>query len=120
MPGRVATLDHDLASVAAKSGVIRGATRGCRVGGDVSLSIRPECISLSPDDQATPAPTVNAMLGTLQDIVFIGSRVVYLVEAESGDLMTCQTARSSSGIGFEVGTRVRLGWNDDAVVVLRR
>jgi spermidine/putrescine transport system ATP-binding protein len=120
VPGRVQTLDRALACVTATSGTIRGAARGCGIGDDVSLSIRPECISLSADDHATPAPTINAMLGTLRDIAFIGSRVVYRVEAESGELMTCQTARPSSGIDLEVGSRVRLGWNDDAVVVLRR
>ncbi|MDR5832201.1 ABC transporter ATP-binding protein, partial [Caballeronia sp. LP006] len=120
--GRVESVDANLASVSAKGGgTIRGAARGSMSGDDVSLSIRPECISLCADDSANVrAPTINSMLGTLQDIAFIGSRVVYRVEGASGDVMTCQTARPSSGIALEVGHRVRLGWNDDAVVVLRR
>jgi ABC-type Fe3+/spermidine/putrescine transport system ATPase subunit len=118
--GRVEALERDIASVSARSGLIRGASRGCHIGDEVSLSIRPECIMLTADDNATPVPTINAMLGTLEDIAFIGSRVVYRVQAASGDLMTCQTARPSSGIELTVGSPVRLGWNNDAVVLLRR
>jgi spermidine/putrescine transport system ATP-binding protein len=121
LPGRVESIDADVASVSAKSGfLIRGAARGSRLGDDVSLSIRPECISLAAGHASGDALGVNAMSGTLQDIAFIGSRVVYRVQGPSGDVMTCQTARPSAGIEFEVGLPVRLGWAEDAVVVLRR
>ncbi|MNF02880.1 hypothetical protein D3C80_2020990 [compost metagenome] len=49
--------------------------------------------------------------------MFIGNRVVYQVK-HGDSLFTCQQARPVAGIEHAPGSRVRLSWPDEAVVVL--
>ena len=85
-------------------------------GSKVHVSIRPEAIDIS---SALPdAGGRNAFAGKVEDVTFIGSRVVYKVRHANGTLFKCQEPRSASGIRFSVGSDVGLRWKPESVVVL--
>jgi spermidine/putrescine transport system ATP-binding protein len=87
-----------------------------RTGSDVHVSIRPEAIDISGHlPQTGPS---NAFSGKVEDVTFIGSRVVYKVRHANGTLFKCQEPRSAAGIRYSVGTDVTLSWQPESVVVL--
>jgi spermidine/putrescine transport system ATP-binding protein len=85
-------------------------------GSSVHLSIRPEAINIS--SATTAADRANEVTGQVEDVTFIGSRVVYKVRHQAGTLLKCQEPRSASGIRFGVGSDVSLSWDPQSVVVL--
>ncbi|MDG4890110.1 MULTISPECIES: ABC transporter ATP-binding protein [unclassified Mesorhizobium] len=85
-------------------------------GSKVHVSIRPESIEIASAGSGTGAK--NSFSGKVEDVTFIGSRVVYKVRHSNGTLFKCQESRSASGIRFSVGSDVGLSWKPESVVVL--
>lgn len=86
-------------------------------GAKVHVSIRPEVIRIADAPQPR-GDEPNTLVGQLQDIDFIGSRVVYKVRDHRGTLVRAQEQRSSAGIRFHVGSQVKLTWDASAVTVI--
>ncbi|HDS1705572.1 MULTISPECIES: ABC transporter ATP-binding protein [Pseudomonas] len=115
--GQVGGVSDGLADISTAFFSARGAVRRASTGASVSLSIRPEAIRLDAAASDDTSPSHNAITGDIEDVMFIGNRVVYQVK-HGDSLFTCQQARPVAGIEHAPGSRVRLSWPDEAVVVL--
>lgn len=115
--GQVGGVNDGLADISTAFFSARGAVRRASIGASVSLSIRPEAIRLDAAISDDTSPSHNAITGDIEDVMFIGNRVVYQVR-QGDSLFTCQQARPVAGIEHAPGSRVRLSWPDEAVVVL--
>jgi len=116
LDGRVKNADPTGAVVELPVGAVQVGTRDLRAGAPVHVSIRPEAINISAANDSLAA--ANKTVGSVEDVVFIGSRVVYKVRHQDGTVMKCQEPRAAAGIRFGVGTPVSLSWDPASVVVL--
>ncbi|MCZ7934842.1 ABC transporter ATP-binding protein [Agrobacterium leguminum] len=116
LDGKVKSSDASGALVELPIGAAQVAASSLRAGTPVHVSIRPEAISIAAFDGHSE--TVNRVEGNVEDVVFIGSRVVYKVRHETGTLLKCQEHRAAAGIRFSVGSPVSLRWDPASVVVL--
>lgn len=80
----------------------------------VHLSLRPEALTI----EAQAAADGASVPGRVEDVVFIGSRVVYKVRHGSGTLLRAQEPRGPQGIRFAPGSEVNLGWSPASVVTV--
>ncbi|MCO6055565.1 ABC transporter ATP-binding protein [Pseudomonas sp. MOB-449] len=87
-------------------------------GQEVSISIRPESMALEFVTTTSFGAQVNTCVGTIQDLMFIGGRVVYTVEFEDGVTYKCQVPRPAEGLKFKVADKVLVSWPAEAVAVL--
>ncbi|MFC5386182.1 ABC transporter ATP-binding protein [Aquamicrobium segne] len=116
LDGHVQSADSISAVVNLPVGATKVATGNLHEGAPVHVSIRPEAIRIaSANGEAADA---NQAIGTIEDVVFIGSRVVYKVRHQSGTLLKCQEHHDAAGIRFSVGSPVSLSWDPASVVVL--
>lgn len=116
LEGRVNKIVSGQAEIATSLFAAKGAARKAKEGETVSISIRPEAMKLSAAN--TPALAgPNRITGTVDDIVFIGNRVVYQVR-HGESVLSCQEARPVAGVQYSPGSLVHLNWADEAVVVL--
>ncbi len=116
--GKVAATEGGATTVDIGCGIAAAAMNGVAPGAPVSLSIRPEAITLSKVDGGTMPGNVNSLRGTLENVVFIGSRVVYEVRGAGDRAIKCQETRPVSGVRIQPGAEVQLDWSEDAVVLL--
>jgi spermidine/putrescine transport system ATP-binding protein len=86
------------------------------IGSAVSLSIRPETLSISSQGHGSLAS--NRLDGSVTDVTFIGNRVMYEIKDSSGKTLRCEEPRSVQGVRFQVGSSVTLSWPIEANVVL--
>jgi len=115
--GKVQDADGKSARIDTAVGPSEVSRAGLSAGESVHISIRPEAISISEHSRSS-SRGVNAVTGRVEDVTFIGSRVVYKVREPQGTLIKCQEARTSAGIRFAAGTAVSLSWDPASVVVL--
>jgi spermidine/putrescine ABC transporter ATP-binding subunit len=86
------------------------------IGSAVSLSIRPETLSIS--SQGHGLLSSNRLDGSVTEVTFIGNRVMYAIRDSSGRTLRCEEPRSVQGVRFRVGSSVTLSWPIEANVVL--
>ena len=79
----------------------------------VTVSIRPESLSFQAGD-ATP----QSMEGTVEDIVFIGSRSFYTVRLDDQSSVRIQVQRNGRNVLPTLNTRTKVFWDADNVVML--
>jgi putrescine transport system ATP-binding protein len=86
-------------------------------GQPVSVSLRPESISVSSDE---PAQAYNKARGAIEDIAYFGSHSVYHVRLPSGLKVMANYVNGRRGAAgrFHGNDEVWLCWGDDAGVVL--
>lgn len=116
LDGKVKTSDASGALVELPVGAAQAKASSLREGTPVHVSIRPEAINIAAASGQTAS--VNQADGDVEDVVFIGSRVVYKVRHKTGALLKCQEHRAAAGIRFGVGSPVSLTWDPASVVVL--
>ncbi|MEE4572339.1 ABC transporter ATP-binding protein [Pseudomonas alliivorans] len=116
LEGKVTKVAGGQAEISTSLFSAKGAARKAQEGDSISISIRPEAMKLSISDAPTLAG-LNSLSGTVEDIVFIGNRVVYQVR-HGDSLLSCQETRPVAGIQYAPGSQVNLNWPDEAVVVL--
>jgi ABC-type Fe3+/spermidine/putrescine transport system ATPase subunit len=116
LEGRVDKITSGVADISTALFSAKGAARNAREGETVSISIRPEAMKLTGSDAPLLAGP-NRLTGHVEDIVFIGNRVVYQVR-HGDNLLSCQETRPVTGIQYTPGSHVHLNWPDEAVVVL--
>lgn len=117
LDGHVKNADGAGATVALPFGAAQVASGHLSAGTPVHVSIRPEAISIEAANGAHSEAT-NHVAGNVEDVVFIGSRVVYKVRHRTGTLLKCQEHHTAAGIRFGVGSPVSLTWDPASVVVL--
>ncbi len=94
------------------------AMNGVPVGQAVSLAIRPEALRIDKIEAASRAgDNFNFLDGVVDDVVFMGSRVVYNIRTPV-EMITYQESRPVNGISLERGDAVRASWAADAAVLL--
>lgn len=116
LEGRIDKVISGQAQISTPLFAAKGFARKAKEGDNVSISIRPEAMRLTSADSSAPAGP-NRINGTVEDIVFIGNRVVYQIR-HGASLLNCQETRPVTGIQYTPGTNVHLNWPDEAVVVL--
>ena len=95
------------------------AGEGVAVGSAVDLAIRPEAMSLAPDDQSTEnAGPVPELRGRVLQSAYLGTSVSHQVRTDGGLVLTVVVPRSVERPS--PGDRVRLGWDPSDVLVLER
>lgn len=114
--GRVKTGDSSGSKLDLPIGEVSAPGHCLQTGTPVHVSLRPEAILLA-NGPSTHSGNDN-VTGHIEDVVFIGSRVVYKVRHKSGALLKCQEPRSPAGIRFNIGTEVSMRWDPAAIVVL--
>jgi len=87
-----------------------------KAGDRVYLSVRPESIRIDGGNGTGLA--ANRALGVVDDVTFIGSRILYQIKERSGASLKCQEPRTTAGIRFKPGSSVTLSWDAAAPVVL--
>lgn len=114
--GRVKTGDASGSKLELPIGEVKAPGQQLQTGTPVHVSLRPEAILLANGPSAHSGD--DNVTGHIEDVVFIGSRVVYKVRHKSGALLKCQEPRSPAGIRFNIGTEVSMRWDPAAIVVL--
>ena len=80
---------------------------------EVRLAIRPEeIVFLEPDD-----PADNVVEGVVEEAVYLGEAVRYLVRSTHGELLIVKKQKQRGEENPRTGQPVRLGWSADAVIL---
>ncbi|GAB4064103.1 ABC transporter ATP-binding protein [Ancylobacter sonchi] len=118
LSGAVSACDSDLTHVAVGRGTVKVPANGSAVsvGQNVSLAIRPEALQVRRR-QGLGETTENALDGVVEDVVFMGSRVVYSIRTPV-ETLKFQETRSVDGSMLAPGEEVRASWRPDAAVLL--
>ena len=114
LDGQVTQADKTGALVETPLGPVATASRA-DVGDKVHLSVRPEAITIA-ERAASAGPNLS---GKVEDVLFIGSRVMYKVRHPSGALLRAQEPRGPQGIRFAQGVDVNLSWDAASVVAVK-
>jgi spermidine/putrescine transport system ATP-binding protein len=79
-------------------------------GETVKVGVRPEKISIEPDDDRTSAPGLNTVRGLLRMSTYIGVSHQYKVEGPGGATLTVWVQNLGAERAPSPGERVRLSW----------
>jgi len=115
--GVVQRLDGASACVEAPGlGELRAPVRaGLAHGATVALTVRPEKIVA---DENGVAPDMNAVTGTVEDVVFVGEMRRYVVLLPGGQRLVLKAQNRSGVRSFDRGDPIRVCWNiDDCRIV---
>jgi len=95
------------------------ASAGMATGTAVDLAIRPEAISIGPDDPSTePAGPVPPLRGHVLQSAYLGMSVSHQVRTDGGLVLSVVVPRSAQRP--HQGDRVRLDWEPSDVLVMER
>jgi ABC-type Fe3+/spermidine/putrescine transport system ATPase subunit len=84
----------------------------------VTLAVRPERMRL--ETRAVPEPD-NTIEGWLEDIIFIGSDLLYIVRLKNQAKVTVRQPNQAplhSAIPYQIGQAVLVSWSPDSTHVL--
>ncbi len=89
-------------------------------GQDVTLTVRPEKLTLFPVDEAVGNANLQSATGTVRDIVYLGTDTRYLVELPSGEGLTVRQPNvgGHAGHALAVGDAARVAWQPGDVRLL--
>ena len=117
--GRSVTLEIE--SGRAFSGSPTTGSTPLTIGGQASIAIRPELISVSPhNSSASDMNTDIALNGLIKNRIFLGEHTEYLIDADDlGDVLVLSPKyiESSQG-GFVPGDAVTIGWKNEIALAL--
>jgi len=87
---------------------------GIQVGQPVTLAIRPEKIRLD----ASAGKPDNLFQGTVDNVVYLGEIVKYVVTMSSGECIAAKSTNVTVGLQYKKGDQIDLGWNlEDCLIV---
>jgi ABC-type Fe3+/spermidine/putrescine transport system ATPase subunit len=117
--GVIASLGPDGLEIVTDGGlpVAAAPLDGLRPGGVVDVVVRPEKIRLS---EARPSPAANVFEGEVQDSVFQGVTIKYLVKLTGGAVVAvCHPNQGgvARGLLHRPGTKVFVAWDREASLV---
>jgi len=82
-------------------------------GASVKVGVRPEKITIEPEDDQTSAPGLNTVSGLLRMSTYIGVSHQYKVEGPGGATLTVWVQNLGTSPAPHPGERVRLSWQPD-------
>lgn len=89
---------------------------GVAVGEAVYITVRPEKIRVGRDADAC----TNVFEGRVADEVYVGLASKVTVELDQGPRITANVQIADIGQSFEVGSRLRIGWNPANSVLVKK
>ncbi|HKZ98244.1 MAG TPA: ABC transporter ATP-binding protein [Thermoplasmata archaeon] len=107
-PGR-AVIKHDSVDFVAEAYDVAA-------GEAVFLSVRPEKIRVGTEADAC----VNVFEGRVVDEVYVGLASKVTVELDQGPRITANVQIGDIGKSFELGTRIKVGWNPANAILVKR
>lgn len=111
--GEVIGIEGDAVVLAVEGKTMRARRAGAvRVRDKASLSVRPEALRLTAPDAAAP----DEIRGVINDVVFLGSQIRYLIRLASGRQVKSDV--SSNSEMFSPGDPVAISWDAASVVAL--
>ena len=116
LEGDVSNIENQSTEIKTTKGlVVQVKTRrGIEVGQSVTLAIRPEKIRLD----ATVERSVNLFQGKVDNVVYLGEIVKYVVTMDSGESIAAKSTNVTAGQQYKKGDRIRLGWRlEDCLIV---
>jgi len=117
--GRSVTLEIE--SGRAFSGSPTTGSTPLTIGGQASIAIRPELISVSPhNSSASDMNTDIALNGLIKNRIFLGEHTEYLIDADDlGDVLVLSPKYIESSQGrFVPGDAVTIGWKNETALAL--
>ena len=110
--GMIDRVDGAAACVTAPGiGTLRAPARSdLAAGASVALTVRPEKIIASENGTA---PDMNAVTGTVEDVVFVGEMRRYVVLLPGGQRLVLKAQNRSGVQNFQRGDQIRVCWNVD-------
>ena len=90
-------------------------------GQEVTLTVRPEKLTISPADAAAgESANTQATTGTVRDVIYLGTDTRYLVELPSGEGLTVRQPNvgGRAAQGLAVGESARVAWQPGDVRLL--
>ena len=132
LPVRILGVLGGMAAVALPCGATAGARAGAAVAGTyATLAVRPERITISSSDDATPSLKAGAdhlacpsgrvaagLDGTLAEAVYLGSSTQYVVALPDGTRITARRPATAGNAPLAPGAAVRLSWSAADATVL--
>jgi spermidine/putrescine ABC transporter ATP-binding subunit len=112
--GKIAEVGSGDLAIDAEGSRFVGHGDSYRVGDKVNLCIRPEAIRL--DAGRIPSGS-NLLYGTLQDVIFVGDRVIYHVALPSGNVVKCQAPRTTALREPTADMDLTLTWEADMTII---
>ncbi|MBO1900975.1 ABC transporter ATP-binding protein [Leucobacter weissii] len=83
------------------------------------LVLRPEDLSIEsvpPGERDRPRP--DSIAGTVADVIYIGSALLYLVRTDDGRELEVRAPRTEAALRVSGGDHVRVGWRPGQAVVV--
>jgi spermidine/putrescine transport system ATP-binding protein len=118
LDGEIVSIDDDLVTcrVGTKSMFDAENSGGHKVGDQVSLFLRPEKITLSPQSETIGSGTRP---GKVANIVYLGNQAAYTVDMGDGVELTAQARpREDGNLPFAIGDSLAVGFSARALRVL--
>lgn len=81
------------------------------------LVIRPEDLTITAINADT-GPGENSINGTVQDIIYVGSALIYLVRVAGGGEIEVRAPRTGAGASITAGSLVRVRWAPESAVLV--
>lgn len=81
------------------------------------LVIRPEDLRI---ESTTPGASIHgdSISGTVQEVIYLGSALVYLVGIPGGQEIEVRTPRAATGQAITVGSQVRVSWSPEQAILV--
>ena len=115
MEVRIDAINGDRATCLTEGGarVISEVSRGCKVGDGVSLSIRPEKITLGPTNHGD-----QQLAGVIERLIYLGTDTHYQIRVDAGPTFLVRVQNAHASAAFEAGQSVGLMFDPDAARML--
>jgi spermidine/putrescine transport system ATP-binding protein/putrescine transport system ATP-binding protein len=114
---RIVVEARGLGTIRASGGNVLDTAAGAKV----LVAIRPEKLSLSAQDLRTAGPGMHSIAGSIAAAAYLGDRSHYFVRVEGLDrpiAVAAQNVDRSIEGWLSAGVEVRIGWSEDAIVLL--
>jgi spermidine/putrescine transport system ATP-binding protein/putrescine transport system ATP-binding protein len=114
---RIVVEARGLGTIRASGGNVLDTAAGAKV----LVAIRPEKLSLSAQDLRTAGPGMRSVAGSIAAAAYLGDRSHYFVRVEGLDrpiAVAAQNVDRSIEGWLSAGVEVRIGWSEDAIVLL--
>lgn len=84
------------------------------------LVIRPEDLVIAIAETNETGLTENSITGTVQDVIFVGPALIFLVRIAGGEEIEVRAPRTTAGAFITAGSQVRVHWVPDRAVLVAK
>jgi spermidine/putrescine transport system ATP-binding protein len=115
LPGIVKEIRDGHASVDNEGVTLVANAEDVAVGENVFLSVRPEKVRVGTGSEGCD----NAFEGNVVDVVYVGLSSKVTVRLEQGPRITANVQIADIGQSFQIGSRLKVGWNANNAIVVK-